>query len=113
MLSACGLDRRPTESDRNTLAIWQNWGFSDDMIIEACKRAAGSSRPLIYVNAILSNWKSKNIFTIDKLADDITGGTGATSAKPAFDKTQHFENERNYSKEDLDALLKNVDDIDF
>lgn len=114
MLSACGLDRRPTESDRNTLAIWQNWGFSDDMINEACKRAAGSSRPLIYVNAILSNWKSKNIFTIDKLTDDTRGGTAdSVSDKPAFDKTQHFENERNYSKEDLDALLKNVDDIDF
>ena len=114
MLSACGLDRRPTESDRNTLAIWQNWGFSDDMINEACKRAAGSSRPLIYVNAILSNWKSKNIFTLDKLTDDTRGGAAdSVSAKPAFDKTQHFENERNYSKEDLDALLKNVDDIDF
>lgn len=124
MLSVCGLDRRPTESDRNTLSVWQNWGFSDEMILEACKRAAGSSRPLIYVNAILSNWKSKDIFTADKLIDNRdenqSGGAAfgdfsnkAKGSIAANGKTQHFANERNYSKADLDALLKNVDDIDF
>lgn len=118
MLTACGLDRRPTESDRNTLTIWQNWGFSDEMILEACKRAVGSSRPLIYVNAILSNWKSKEIFTVDKLNDDQSGDNGGSAFKGNYtdksnSKTQHFAYERNYSKEDLDALLKTVDDIEF
>lgn len=113
MLSACGLDRRPTDSDRNTLLVWQNWGFSDDMIIEACKRALGSSRPLVYVNAILSNWKSKEIFTIDKLDEDGGNGTPLGAKTHPADKTAHFSNERNYSKEELDALLKSADDIDF
>ncbi len=111
MLSACGLDRRPTESDRNTLNVWQNWGFSDDMIIEACNRATGSSRPLIYVNAILSDWKAKEIFTLEKLANDIS--KSAKGANVSNGKTPHFENERNYNKEDLNALLKNIDDIEF
>jgi len=129
MLVCCGLDRRPTESDRSTLAVWQNWGFSDDMILEACNRSVGSSRPLIYVNAILSNWKSNGIFTTDALkkaegTDD--GGRNGSPAAPAGnkkpadgnkaslgDKTKHFAYERNYSKEELDALLVNIDDIDF
>ena len=117
MLAECGLDRRPTESDRTTLAVWQNWGFPDETILEACARSNGSSRPLSYVNAILSNWKSKNLFTPDDLrAAEPTDGDktqGAKRGERSDGKTAHFSGERNYSKEELDALLKNVDDIDF
>ncbi len=33
--------------------------------------------------------------------------------KGSRDKTQHFENERDYTSGELNSLLKNVDDIDF
>lgn len=114
ILSTCGLDRRPTDTDRSTLAIWQNWGFADEMILQAASRAVGSSRPLVYMNAILSNWKSKEIFTPDKLDEDGSNGTPLGAKQSASkDKTSHFSNERDYTKEELDALLKSADDIDF
>ena len=107
MLLTCGVDRRPTESDRNTLSVWQNWGFSDEMILEACKLAVGTSRPLVYVNAILSDWKAHSVLTVDAIP------------KTAINKTdrkapvQCFTAERNYDKAELDALLKDIDDIKF
>lgn len=108
MLITCGMERRPTESDRNTLSIWQNWGFSDEMILEACKLSVGTSRPLVYVNAILSDWKSHSILNVNQIPE-----SSKRTARPKNDKTEHFSSERLYDKEELDALLKNVDDIEF
>ena len=102
------MERRPTESDRNTLSIWQNWGFSDEMILEACKLSVGTSRPLVYVNAILSDWKSHGILNVNQIPESTK-----RTARPNNDKTEHFSSERLYDKEELDALLKNVDDIEF
>lgn len=109
MLTACGLERRPTESDRNTLTVWQNWGFSDDMILHACTLATGASRPMVYVNAILSDWKTKGIFTKDNIPEN----TAPPQATNNNSKTQHFAAERNYSKDELDVLLSNLEDIKF
>ena len=65
MLMTCGINRRPNAWDRENLLIWKSWNFSEDMILEAAKTAAGKTSPLPYMNGVLSNWKNKGIFTID------------------------------------------------
>ena len=106
ILSVCSLDRRPNDSDRALLTTWYNWGFSSEMILEACTLSEGKIRPLVYANATLSNWKSKNVFTKEAIPE-----------KPAMpshaSKTEHFASERSYTKEELDALIDSVDDIKF
>lgn len=112
--SICGIERRPNEWDRKTLASWQNWGFSEDMILQACKLGCGATRPLVYVNAILSGWKSQQIFTVEQIpafSGYTASNKGAQSA--GTDPTQHFGSERKYTKEELDALIDDVDDINF
>ncbi len=56
-------------SDANLALIrtWRNWKFSDDMILEAAKRAATSTSPIPYMNKILSDWKQAEVFTIEKI----------------------------------------------
>ncbi len=109
ILSTCSLDRRPNESDRELLATWYNWGFSTEMIREACLIGRYKMRPLVYINALLSDWKSKGIFTKDK----IPAITPSDSFGKTAQQTAHFENERTYTKEELDALIDTLDDIKF
>ena len=101
LIESAGLSRRPTEWDRQNLKTWRSWNFSDEMISEAAKIAVGKSNPMSYVNAVLSGWKAEGIFSPDKIVHTQT--KNATNAI----KT------RNYSKEEFDKLIDNIDDIEF
>ncbi len=63
LLINAGLSRRPTDWDRKNVSDWKAWNFSEEMILEASKLSAGKSSPIPYITAILSNWKSKGVFT--------------------------------------------------
>lgn len=109
LFTLCSVNRRPTDWDRQTVSAWQNWGFSDEMIKRAVSLSAETSRPLVYTNSVLSDWKSKGILTPEKIP---VTPYSAKSAEPSG-KTIHFENERKYTKEQLDSLVKSIDEIDF
>ena len=101
LLLIAGLSRKPTEWDRSNLKIWRSWNFSDEMICEACAIAAGKSNPMSYVNAVLSGWKSEGIFTADKIRRT------DKKANPQAIQT------RNYTKEEFDKLIDDIDEIEF
>ena len=65
MLMTCGVNRRPNAWDREQLLVWKSWNFSEDMILEAAKTAAGKTSPTAYMNGVLSNWKNKGVFSIE------------------------------------------------
>ena len=67
LLEILGLKREVTPHDRNNLVTWREWNFSDEMITEAFKKAVGKTTPVPYVNAILGNWKNKNVFTVEDI----------------------------------------------
>ncbi|MCI6444037.1 MAG: DnaD domain protein [Clostridia bacterium] len=101
LLLIAGLSRKPTEWDRANLKTWRSWNFSDEMISEACAIAAGKSNPMSYVNAVLSGWKSEGIFTADKIR--------RTDKKVNPQAIQT----RNYTKEEFDKLIDDIDEIEF
>lgn len=101
LLLIAGLSRKPTEWDRANLKTWRSWNFSDEMICEACAIAAGKSNPMSYVNAVLSGWKSEGIFTADKIR--------RTDKKTNPQSIQT----RNYTKEEFDKLIDDIDEIEF
>ena len=111
ILEICGVDRRPTDWDRQTLAVWQNWGFTEDMVVKAAERAAGTLRPVSYMNVILSDWKSKGIFTPEAVPE--RANSKATSGASLGNKTKHFESEHQYTKEEIDKLMFDINDIEF
>lgn len=108
LLDETGTMRSPNEWDRKNLITWREWGFSDEMVTAAAKISGGRTNPMIYMNGVLSNWKNKNIFSLEDLP---------TEQKNYSDvKTNHaqdFANKRNYTKEELDQLISNIDDVDF
>ena len=80
VLSRCSLTRRIIPSDRETLARWRGWGFSDEMILKAAELSAGKNNPVAYMNGVLSSWKAEGTFTPDKIE-------GETHASPRAEKT--------------------------
>ncbi|MBO4573548.1 MAG: DnaD domain protein [Clostridia bacterium] len=104
ILSAAATDRLPNEWDRQTLSAWREWGFSDEMIIACASIARGKTNPIVYMNTILSNWKSKGVTTPDMIKE-YDGAIRSSS--------QHTDNERHYTKEELNKLISDIDDVDF
>lgn len=106
LLDITATDRLPNEFDRKCVANWREWGFNDEMITLAAGFAQGKMQPIIYMNNVLSNWKTIGAFTPDKVParkpnTAVAGGS------------QHTKNERTYTKEQLDALLTDIEDLNF
>ncbi len=68
-LMTVGLNRRPNSWDRENVNVWKSWNFTEEMILEAGKLAAGKSSPIPYVNGILSNWKNNGVFSANALSE--------------------------------------------
>ncbi len=106
ILENTGVNRKPNNWDRENLSTWRSWNFTDEMIIEASKRSTNSTNPMAYINGILSDWKSKDIFTIDKIPV-IVKQTNTTKNS----KRVSFANERNYTEDELNSIIDSIDDI--
>lgn len=105
ILSALSLSRKPTEWDRENLKTWRSWNFSDEMIIKAAYVSAGKSPA--YINAVLSAWKAQGIFSPEQIKNE-KPATGKSGKISTFDL-----NTRKYTKEELDSLIVDIDDIDL
>lgn len=106
LLDASYCDRRPNRWDRENLSQWRDWGFSDEMLLEAAKVSQGKNNPMAYMNIVLSNWKSQGVFTPDKIPSKPTERSGEK-------KADLFGNERKYTREDFDAIINNLEDVDL
>lgn len=94
MLTVAGVNRRPNAWDRINLANWKSWNFSEEMILEAAKTAAGKSSPIPYMHGVLSNWKRDNLFTVS----EITAEQGAKTSDAKSQEEYNLEYERRRNK---------------
>lgn len=99
ILTICGLTRKIIAWDREALARWRNWNFSDEMLMEAAKLSSGKSNPLAYMNGILSSWKAEGVFSKDKLiAKEYQNSTKQTYSERSSSHEQRAEIERHYNE---------------
>ncbi|MBO7377372.1 MAG: DnaD domain protein, partial [Clostridia bacterium] len=108
VLEKLALTRRPNEWDRNNLSRWRSWGFTDELILFAAEVSNGKSNPTVYMNAVLGSWKNNGVFTLEEAkrinkVPDIAQKRSST----------HFAGERKYTKEQLDAIITDVDDLEI
>ena len=103
VLAEAGISRKPTAWDRENLKQWRAWNFSEEMILEAARLAAGKNGPVPYMNAVLGAWKQKGIYSKEQIESAPTKSAGGT----------HFKNERAYTKEQLDKLIDDIDEIEI
>ncbi len=91
LLSVAGVSRRPTPWDRENVAMWTSWNFSEEMILESARLSAGKSSPVAYMNGILSNWKNNGIFTLS----DTTKSTDSANVNSQEAYNREYERRRN------------------
>ena len=103
MLTTCGINRRPIPWDKENLSMWKNWNFSEDMILEAAKIAAGKNSSIAYINGILSNWKNKGVFT---LADLSVGEVATTQDISLEEYKREYEHRRSIA---ISRCQKNIE----
>ncbi len=88
---------RNASANLTLVKTWREWNFSDEMILEAAKRSAGTASPLPYMNKILSDWKRAGYVNPADLAGDekptakpvtpYTGGSYAATVDAVNAKT--------------------------
>ncbi len=68
VMKAFGLtDRRPGVSEQKMMDKWfKGWGFSRELVMEACSRTLQSAHTpsFSYADKILETWKAKNVHTL-------------------------------------------------
>jgi len=111
---AFALNRAPGISERRYLNRWSTFGFSSDLIEEACSRALlSTSHPdFKYADKILERWHESNVHTMSdvKKLDDAHNarsakGQASESARTAANRFNTFP-QRDYSGSDLSDLEK-------
>ena len=107
MLKNCSLTRRIIPSDRETLARWRSWNFSDEMILKAAELSAGKNNPVAYMNGVLSSWKSEGI------SDPADIGSGVHASSSRGEKTvdrsvieRHYASLRQIAEDKAEKTLE-------
>ena len=77
---------RSNATNLSLLSTWKEWGFGEEMILEAAKRSATSASPIPYINKILSDWKQAGVYASKDIPENKTtgAGTGSTPISRGF-----------------------------
>lgn len=113
VMKALGKSTVPTDEEASYVHTWStDMGFTDDLILEACKRSvAGTDKNrLQYADTILKSWKNSQVITmrdVEKLDEDFKKRKSNTvSPKSSYKKSNFYQFEqRDY---DFDALEKQL-----
>ena len=102
-----GLSRRINGYDRKFFGKFEDLGFTLEMILLAGELSSNANSPYPYMLSILTSWKNNNIYTVDKAKEK--AGSVSTASKPKKnDMVEH-----NYSKEQLNAVMTSIEDLDI
>ena len=106
ILESIGLSRNVNQYDRDKYKIWTEvWNMPDELIEYAVNLAVGKEQPMQYLAALLSSFHDKNIRTVE----DAKNSSQIVSTK---NKTKKFNNERDYTKEEMNALFQSIEEIE-
>lgn len=111
MLELLGIVRRVNSSDRDFFKTWtEDWNFSNEIIKLVAEKSKTASSPIRYMNKLLLTLNAKNIHDIESAKEELSkvqvdnhGQVASTSKDFA---------QREYTKEELNALFDSLDDIE-
>ena len=114
---ALGLNRSLAPAEREIIDTWSDYGFSDEIIEQACKRTVlqTGGTNLNYITSILKDWHKKGVLTladIEKCDKSFQQKkkTGEQKNSATQQKRNQFQSfpQREYSKEDYSSLEKQL-----
>jgi len=111
ILETAGIARDLAGYDRDNYELWSNvWKISDELILFAAKKCREQLNPIKEMHILLNTYKNSNITTI-KQAEKIVPEKAASTKNQGSDKFNNYE-KRNYSKEELNSLMVDINDIE-
>lgn len=102
------INRRINAYDRKSYRKFEELGFTPEMILYAGELSAYASSPYPYMLSVLVNWKNSNIFSVEQAKNSMAKNS-TQSAKPKREEIM----EHNYTKEQLNAVLTSIEDLDI
>lgn len=109
ILDNVGLVRSVSSYDREFYKTWTiNWGFSDEQILKISDVSKGKSNPVSYLNKVLATLNENNIKD-DKNIEKYLKNMTTNSSK--VDKPDFLT--RDYSAEQMNALIDSLDDVEI
>ncbi len=106
ILENIGLSRSVNQFDRDKHKIWTEvWNLSDELIEYACSLSLGKEQPMQYLASLLSSFHDKNIKTVEEAKNAFNIASTKKSSKK-------FNNERSYTKEEMNALFQSIEEIE-
>lgn len=111
MLNNLGIVRNVTSLDMDFWNRWTTiWAFNDDIIDYAIELAKNRGATISYVNTILADWHSQNIFNLDQAR--LASKNYITTKSPQ--KSSHTKiNSRQYSKEENDSIFDEFKEMEI
>ncbi len=107
VLNSAGLIRKVNQADREFFNIWCNqWNFSVELINFVASLSVGKMQPMSYINKVLLSFKEQNIYSIEQAKQ---------SQIPQINtriSTNNFT-PRSYTREELDSVFANLDEVKF
>ena len=91
------------------MAWTEDWNFSDDIINLAAEKSKSASSPLRYMNKLLLSLNAKNIHDLEKAKEELSHVQVETTQN--YNLSKDFS-QREYTKEELNALFDSLDDIE-
>ena len=112
IMKSFGINSAPAPAQKKYIDCWYSYGFSNDIIREACNRTmiAINEPSFKYANGILENWRDRGLFTIEAINAADTDHAAKTADKPSRTRKGGASNsfnsyeQRSYSKDDYSSI---------
>ena len=106
ILEKLGVNRNVNYLDRENYKTWkQNWKISDELLLYGCTLSSDKSQPMGYLNRVLSSWHDNGINSIEKAQKFSLPSQSAAKVEPLKG--------RSYSRDELNALIQSVDEVEI
>lgn len=115
VMKALGKSTVPTEEEASYVHTWsKDMGFTDDIILEACRRSVSGTdkNRLQYADTILKNWQKDQVHTlkdVEKLDENFKKRKSTSNTSTSGYKKSNFHQfeQRNYDFDALEKKLRN------
>ena len=106
VLEKLGLQRNVNYLDRENYKTWKNnWKISDELLTFGCSLASDKNQPMQYLNRVLSSWHDNQIDTLEKAKKFALPNATPNTNTPLKG--------RSYSRDELNALIQSVDEVEI